>query len=275
MDNRTGEIIGSKKGAKRREIASLTKMMTCLCVCRLIDLYEIDPKNIYIQVSRFASSVGGTSARLQFKDILSLWDLIHGLMLPSGNDAALSLAESFGTYIYLKSEKCKTRSKQDPTHANKKVRNSMEYFLRMMNKTAAELGLKNTFYANAHGLINVDSYSTANDQAKLTREVLKWDIVKEIVNRKEYYCEIEEGDGSTRISHWENTNKLLGRKGWYGVKTGITTAAGPSLSAHYEHEDDNYIIILLHSSSMDIRWTEAIKLVEWARKHKDLRNLLF
>jgi len=275
MCAKSGEIICSKKGTKKREIASLTKMMTCLCVCKLIKQYGINPKSIYIQVSKYASTIGGTSAHLQYKDVLSIWDLMHALMLPSGNDAAISLAESFGSYIYLKSEKCKQRVKQDPQHATKKVKNALKYFLNLMNKTATDMGLKNTYYANPHGLINTDSYSTALDQAKLTFEVLKWDLIREVVDKREYHCEIEQSDGTNRNVRWENTNKLLGRKGWYGVKTGVTTAAGPSLSAYYQHESDNYIIILLNSSSMDIRWVEALKIVDWAAKHKDQRNLIF
>jgi len=275
MDGKTGDLIASKKGNKKREIASLTKMMTCICVCKLIKQYNIAPKSIYIQVSKLAASMGGTSADLQRKDVVSIWDLMHALMLPSGNDAAISLAESFGTYIYLKSDKCKQRTKVDPTHPTQKVKNAIKYFLNLMNKTAIELGLKNTYYANPHGLINTESYSTAVDQAKLTQHVLKWDLAREIVNKKEYICEVEEGDGTIRTVKWENTNKLLGRKGWYGVKTGVTTAAGPSLSAYYEHENESYILILLGSASMDIRWIESIRLVEWANKHKDEKNIIF
>jgi D-alanyl-D-alanine carboxypeptidase (penicillin-binding protein 5/6) len=245
-----------------------------LCVCKLIKQYGIDPRSIYIQVSKYASSIGGTSAELEKNDILSIWDLMHGLMLPSGNDAAVSLAESFGTYIYLKSDKCKEKMKQDPDHANKQVKDPIKYFLYLMNKTAADLELKNTYYANPHGLVNTDSYSTACDQAKLTFQLLKWDMIREIVNKKEYRCEVEQEDQTIRNVCWENTNKLLGRKGWQGVKTGVTSAAGPSLSAYYEDEKDAYIIILLSSATMDIRWLEAMKLVNWSIKHKKDRPIL-
>lgn len=268
MDGKSGEILYQKKGNKKREIASLTKMMTCLCACKLIKQYEINPKEVYVQVSKYSSHIGGTSAHLEANDVLTIWDLLHGLMLPSGNDAALTLAENFGTYIYLKSEKYKAKVKQDPSYADKKVREPVKYFLCMMNKMASELGLKFTYYANSHGLVNSDSYSTAADQAKLTYQLLKWNMIREIVNTPVYECEVEQGDSTIRNVRWENTNKLLGRKGWQGVKTGVTTAAGPSLSAYYEDETDSYIIILLSSSSMEIRWAEAQKLVDWTNKHK-------
>jgi D-alanyl-D-alanine carboxypeptidase (penicillin-binding protein 5/6) len=274
INAKTGEFLANKRGNKKREIASLTKMMTCLCSCKLIEKFNIDPKNVYIQVSKFASKIGGTSAELQRKDVLSIWDLLHGLMLPSGNDAALSLAESFGSYIYLKSERCRVRTEMDSDHPNKKVKNPIKYFLHLMNQTAHELGLKNTFYSNPHGLFSHEAHSTAIDQAKLTHHLLQWKIIMEIVNKKEYQCEIEQVDKTVRIAKWENTNKLLGRKGWHGVKTGVTVTAGPSLSAYYENGQDAYIIVLLNSSSKEIRWIEAIKLVEWAIKFENSKKSL-
>jgi D-alanyl-D-alanine carboxypeptidase len=274
MNAKTGEFIGNKRGNKKREIASLTKMMTCLCACKLIEKFNIDPKDVYIQVSKFASHIGGTSADLQRKDILSIWDLLHGLMLPSGNDAALSLAESFGSYIYLRSDKCKAKTEIDPDHPNKKVKNPIKYFLHMMNQTAFELGLKSTFYANPHGLFSHEAFSTAIDQAKLTYYLLQWKLILEIVNKTEYQCEVEQGDKTIKVTKWENTNKLLGREGWQGMKTGVTVTAGPSLSAYYENGQDAYVVILLSSASKEIRWSEAVKLVDWATKYEHNKKSL-
>jgi D-alanyl-D-alanine carboxypeptidase len=263
MDARSGELLYAKRETKRREIASLTKMMTVLCVCKLIKKFNVDPKDTYIQVSKLASTMIGTSAKLKYGDVLSIWDLMHGLMLPSGNDAAYTLAESFGTYIYLQSDEYKFKVRENPEYANVKVKNPVKYFLDLMNQIAGEFDMSNTFYANPHGLINQHSHSTAADQAKLTFQCLKYDMIKEVCSKKFYTCEIEQFDQSTRIATWENTNKLLGKEGWRGLKTGVTTAAGPCFSGYYEKGEDSYIVVLLCSSSMDIRWVEAPRLVNW------------
>ena len=263
MNAKTGEIICTKKGNKKREIASLTKMMTCYCAFKLIEQYGIDFKNVYIQVSRYACILGGTSANLKTNDVLTIWDLLHAMMLPSGNDAAFCLAENFGRYIYINSDKYKVKVKQNPGYASKKIKDPIKHFLFLMNKTANELGMKNTYYANPHGLNNTDSFSTASDQIKLSYHILKSKLIREIVNKTEYECEVEQMDQNIRVARWENTNKLLGKKGWQGIKTGVTTAAGPSLSAYYEDERNAYIIILLGSISKDIRWIESTRLIEW------------
>ena len=223
-----------------------------------------------LKFSKNASSMRGTSACLKSGDVVSVWDLMHGLMLPSGNDAATALAENFGSYIYFHSDEYKAKCEKDSTSVNKGVKNPIKYFLRMMNDTAEELGLIHTNYANSHGLVNNNNYSTAADQAKLTYHLLKLSIVKEIINKRSYTCEIEQANQKLKQVTWENTNKLLGREGWSGVKTGITTAAGPCLSSYYESQGNAYIIILLHSASMEIRWIEAPKLVTWANTNKHL-----
>ena len=267
-DCKTGELLYGMMEHKKREIASLTKIMTCYVVCKLIREYNVDAKSTYIQVSSLASSMNGTTANLQPGDILSIWDLLHGMMLPSGNDAAYSLAESFGTYIYIQSAEYKEKMKITPELAQQKVKNPIKYFLDSMNKTASDLKMRSTYYANPHGLTNKNNKSTARDIAKLSIMVLKDDIIKQIVSNKKYCCEIEQSDKSTKISMWENTNKLLD-DGWNGVKTGVTTAAGPCLSASYTDSLNNqYVIVLLCSNSMDHRWTEAAKLVKWVIDNK-------
>ena len=258
---------------KKREIASLTKIMTCYVVCKLIKEYKVDAKSTYIQVSKLAASMNGTSANLQPGDILSIWDLLHGMMLPSGNDAAYSLAESFGTYIYLQSAEYKEKMKITPELAQQKIKNPMKYFLDFMNKTAYNLKMHNTYYANPHGLTHQHNKSTAGDIAKLSIVVLKDEIIRQIVSSKKYHCEIEQFEKSIRTSVWENTNKLLD-EGWDGVKTGITTAAGPCLAASYtDCLNNQYIVVLLCSNSMEQRWVEASKLVKWVIENKKLLKI--
>ena len=99
-DGRTGEILFGKCENDRREIASLTKIMNCFVVIQIIRKIRLNAQRTYLQVSKTAATVGGTSAKLRAGDVLSVWDLLHGLMLPSGNDAATVLAEHFGQYLF-------------------------------------------------------------------------------------------------------------------------------------------------------------------------------
>lgn len=87
------------------EIASLTKIMTGYVVCNLLIENSIDPKKVYLRVSKRASTIGGTSAYLKEGQRLSIYDLLIGLMLPSGNDAAIVLAEHFGRLLLLEKTK--------------------------------------------------------------------------------------------------------------------------------------------------------------------------
>jgi len=271
MDAQTGNLIFGRKETKKREIASLTKMMNLLCVLKLVEEYNIDPKNTYLEVSKLAASMKGTTANLRTGDVLTVWDLLHGLMLPSGNDAAWALAEGFGRFIYLRSDEYKAKCIDSKSKASS-CKNPLKYFLKMMNQTAQDLEMFHTQYANPHGLVNPFNVSTAADQAKLSHHLLKWEMAREVVNTQVYSCEIEMTGERVRKATWENTNKLLGKEGWGGVKTGITTAAGYCLSSYYKKGQEAFIVILLCSASKEIRWVEAPQLVQWAREIRDQEN---
>lgn len=89
-----------KEEAETREMASLTKMMTCYLVCRICDEFCISLEKSYVEISKFASVQIGTSAQLAVGSFVSIKDVLHGLMMPSGNDAAIVLAENFGMLLY-------------------------------------------------------------------------------------------------------------------------------------------------------------------------------
>lgn len=89
---------------KQREIASLTKIMTCYTVLKIIEKYSLNKHSTLVVVSKRASTEIGTTANLEDGHILSVWDLLHALMLPSGNDAAIALAEHFGEFLLMKDQ---------------------------------------------------------------------------------------------------------------------------------------------------------------------------
>lgn len=104
-----------------------------------------------------------------------------------------------------------------------------------MNKIAKALNLSNTRFANTHGLMNENSYSTAGDIALLTSEAMKNTTFREIVSKREFTCKILNRTYSQhRKSTWKNTNKLLSIEGFLGVKTGVTPTAGPCLASVFE-----------------------------------------
>jgi D-alanyl-D-alanine carboxypeptidase len=154
-----------------------------------------------------------------------------------------------------------------------------------MNANAKVIGMEDTWYDSPHGLSNEFNQSTASDQARLASHCLKkYTEFEEIVSTAtmKYTVEVplefmetpstminEDGThfikepSNTHTYEWENTNKMLGKKNWIGVKTGITRTAGPCLIAAARKEDVCLIMVLLHSRSMDIRWEEVSKIWRW------------
>ena len=98
-DCKTKQLLKSKYETYRREVASITKMMTFYTVINILEEFKIDPSQTYITICRQATSIIGTSAELKEDDVLSVKQLFYAMMLPSGNDAAFILAEYFGQII--------------------------------------------------------------------------------------------------------------------------------------------------------------------------------
>ena len=262
-----GSFIAGKNAGEVREIASLTKIMTCLTALKLVKHFRIQVKNCSVKVSKVAASMIGTSARLKGGDVLTLWDLLHGMMLPSGNDAAYAIAEYFGKLIWEQDEQsgqCESNPIPEDGKRRSKRRYYMRQFIRQMNKNASELSLKETLFANSHGLMHKFNRSSARDVGQLCCSALANEELLRIVNTKEYNCVItnsKRGDGSRAI-RWENTNKLLW-KGFLGIKTGITTAAGPCLASAKEENGRVVICVLLGCQTVDRRWEESEKLLAY------------
>lgn len=181
--------------------------------------------------------------------------LLYGLMLPSGNDAANELAY-WGGELLAYSDDHKTLQKN---------------FVGEMNRLARNLDLKNTKFANPHGLPHQDARSTAADLAKLCTLCMKNELFRRITSCKFFRATVKSGE-STRVVEWENTNKLLRREGFAGLKTGITVTAGPCLAAAYNFRDKTYISVILRAPKVSARFKETRLLMSWAlsKLHKDL-----
>ena len=220
LDGTTGECLYVKNGEQRALIASTTKIMTGLLVC---EAGELDRT---VTVPDAAVGLEGSSMYLKKDETLTRRDLLYGMMLHSGNDAALTLAIS--------------------------VSGSEAAFVRQMNLRARALGLTQTHFANPHGLDSGENYSTALDLAHLAQAALQNAQLRAVVSTKTAVCA-----GRTLTNH----NKLLWRyDGCIGVKTGYTRHAGRILVSAAER--DGRMLIAVTISDPD-DWRDHAALLDY------------
>jgi D-alanyl-D-alanine carboxypeptidase (penicillin-binding protein 5/6) len=233
-------------------MASLTKMMTAAII---FDLAQADPQVMEetVTISRAAAAMGGTSAKLQAADRVSVAQLLYGLLLPSGNDASVALAEHFGPRLSL------------PKGRAEAAGSAQERFVAEMNQRARRLGLRQTNFENPHGFSLHELHrSSARDMAQLAIICLQFPQFRQYVGTREHTATIQGAKGS-RTVHWTNTNELLGLEGFHGVKTGTNDAAGACLVASFRDGETDLIVSILGARSDKDRYDDVLKLVAWAR----------
>lgn len=226
MDVTTGDILFGKRADKRRPPASTTKIMTAILGLELGQPTEV------VTVSQKAAAVGEATLHLDPGEKLTLYELITGALVRSGNDACVAIAEH--------------------------ISGSEEQFVRLMNKKALVLGAQNTNFVNTNGLPRQEHYSTAKDLAIMARHGLQIAEFSSIIRQKETEIHFLEPDVFMDL---KNTNKLL----WYypyadGVKTGTTTAAGKCLVASATKDGRQLLAVVLNAPD---RFGDARKLFEW------------
>jgi D-alanyl-D-alanine carboxypeptidase len=216
------------------EIASLTKIMTFYATVRVYLQFGLNPDKEIVQIDAKAADISGTSAELYEGDRYSVLQLLYALMLPSGNDAALALAK-WGSGLLGEGERG---------------------FVGYMNRLAGEIGMRNSTFANPHGLPHAQNGSTAEDVSILVSKCLEFPLFRDVVRCKEFRCWTE-NEGKKREVVWENTNKLLRRPGFEGVKTGVTATAGPCLATLYNASGRQFIVVLLRTCKLSRRFKET------------------
>jgi serine-type D-Ala-D-Ala carboxypeptidase (penicillin-binding protein 5/6) len=243
-DGATGKLLWGSGEAQARPIASTTKVMTAHLVLRLAagDAKALDE---VVTFSERAAATRGSSSRLRAGDRLPVRELLYGLLLPSGNDAATALAEHFGVRF-----------------ESKPGDDALARFVAEMNRRAAALGMAETAYLDPHGLGK--NLSSARDLARLTAEAMRDGRFRDYVQARRRRCEVVGKDGEKREVAWENTNRLLGVEGYDGVKTGTTTPAGSCLVASGRRGDDHLLVVILGGASNDGRYADARNLFRWA-----------
>ncbi|EAS04236.3 D-alanyl-D-alanine carboxypeptidase family protein (macronuclear) [Tetrahymena thermophila SB210] len=268
LNGKNKKLVAGQNENQVREIASLTKMMTCYIVVHYIRKLNLIPEKTYFKVSAHAANQPGTTAGLTEGDVVSIMDLLYGMMLPSGNDAAFVLAENFGVYLYMQTDKFKEKYGNAQTNKKLKVKNPITYFIKEMNDFAEKLNMQDTYFTNPHGLMHKKNKSTSYDVGLLSYYLIHDPLIKQIMAQQTYNANImtETLQLKNPPTIWKNTNKMLKKTGFLGLKTGITPSAGPCLASWYNHENINLIIILLGAKSLEERWVETVQLLEWAKK---------
>ena len=219
LDAQTGRVLFERNADAKSLIASTTKIMTCLIVCQQCNVLD------RVRIPKEAVGIEGSSMYLQEGEILTVQELLYGLMLHSGNDAAVALAIYCG--------------------------GTVEGFAEMMNDKAHMLGLKNTHFVNPHGLDAPGHYSTAGDLATLAAYAMEDPIFARTVSAKT----VKIGE-----RYLTNHNKLLWRvEGADGVKTGYTKAAGRILVSSATRLSRRLIAVTIDAPS---DWEDHRQLLE-------------
>lgn len=243
FDLKTVSLIVGRKENLRREIASLTKMMTFYTVNELLARFNLNPDTHHIKVTRAAALTTGTTANLRVGDYLTVTQLLYAMMLPSGNDAAFCLAEHFGELLHNSSEDHGFVGSWQFGDSD------VRFFLREMNQNATRLRMFSSCFDSPHGLMNKYNYSSAYDVCLLTSHCMRIPLFSEVVKTLEYSAPSRKSEAPYV---WENTNKLLGvTPGFIGCKTGITDSAGPCFSGVFTGKGESICIVVLNSKSME------------------------
>lgn len=147
-----------------REIASLTKIFTLYTACSVLSETGLDPSTQQVTIAYAAEAKAGTSAELEPGDVVSLHDLLFGLMLPSGNDAAIAIAGAVGSLILMHRKHSNT---DEATERGASLQSARKAFIKEMNSLCSFFGLKDTNFQNPHGLTNTQNRSTPWDIATM------------------------------------------------------------------------------------------------------------
>ena len=233
IDSKSKVVLYEKNAHMLVPMASTTKIMTALVAIKYGDL---DKK---IEISSKSAGIRGSTVGYKAGEMIPLRELIYGLMLRSGNDAAIAVAEGIG--------------------------GSVEGFVRLMNEYAGQIGLCSTHFESPHGLDSENHYSTAYDLALVTSKARENKLFNDIVQSKDV-----DGKelGFTRSFH--NINKIL----WElpnatGVKTGYTGKAGKCLVTSVDIKNNDVIIVVLDSPG---RWKETKKINDYILKKYDYKK---
>lgn len=257
LDSAEGRIVAEMNSDAELDIASTTKLMTAYVV---LSLAEENPSVLEqtVTFSQRADRTPGSTAGVRAGEQLTVDELLYGLLLPSGNDAAVALAEHFGEQLVRP-----VRDSSIGNSSNESELDAYTAFVNAMNRRALDLGLKHTKFRNPHGLTESGHFSSAADLARLAWFACKMSGLRRYVGTRQHGCRLTSQAGYTRDVVWKNTNRLLSQEGFAGMKTGTTSAAGACLISLGTQGDRETIVVVLGASSSDSRYIDARNLFRW------------
>lgn len=237
----TGEILYNKNPHEKLAPASMTKIMSLLLIMENLDKGKLKWDQ-EITASENASSMGGSQIFLEVGEKMTVNDLIKAICIGSANDATVALAEA--------------------------VAGTEDKFVKLMNKKAQKLGLKNTNFKNATGLDEENHYSSAYDMSIMAKELIKYSKILEFTSTYETYLRDN--------SFWlVNTNKLVRYySGVDGLKTGYTSDAGYCLTATAKKNGMRLITVVMNEPSGEVRSSETSKMLDYGYNMYSIDNLI-
>ena len=242
-----GKILFHSQKDQQLDIASTTKIMTAYLV---LELAATDPSILEekITFSQRADRTRGSTSGIRAGEIVTVKELLFGLLLPSGNDASVAFAEHFGSRLAKSTEK----------------KSSYELFIQAMNDKAKSLAMNDSQFRNPHGLTASGHQSTAADLVKLATAAMRLKSFRDYVSTRQHGTTLESQTGYRRNVVWKNTNQLLGIEGYIGLKTGTTTAAGACLVSACRRDGKAIVLVVLGSGSSRGRYVDSRNLYRWA-----------
>ena len=244
IDAKTGNVLFEKNADKKMYPASTTKIMTAILALEKVAKGEISLEQpiTYTETAEATMEADGSNIALKVGEQMTLADLLKGLLLASGNDAAAIIAEYIGGTI--------------------------DDFVVLMNEKVKKLGLEGTHFANPHGLHNEENYTTAADMAKIAREAMKNETFRSIVECAHIRL------AATNISeerYYINTNNLVSRMRYpyyfydkaTGIKTGSTTEAGYCLVSSAKDGDKEVIAVVFKSDDISASHTDSKNILQY------------
>lgn len=258
-----GEEYFARNADEETQIASITKVMTAIVALEHGDLSQ------KVTVTKDAATVGESSANLQEGDVLTLENALKGLMVPSGNDAAIAIADCLGTEF-------QKQARADGAALHRADGSAIDYddpasavdaFVAKMNEKAAELGCEHTVFDNPHGLDSDrfagNLHSTAREVSKICAYAMKNATFRDFVDIPYTEIPVKRGEETVMVP-LETTDLLLGNfEGSCGIKTGKTDLAGPCFAGACNREGQELYAIVLKSASDEQRFIDCETLFNW------------
>lgn len=230
VDGNSGNVLFEKNADERAYPASTTKIMTALITIETLEKYG-SPIAQIIKVPPEAEGVEGSSLYLKSGEEISVEDLLYGMMLVSGNDAAVALAEIIG--------------------------GTQENFVKMMNTRAKELGCSGTNFTNPNGLFDENHYTTVRDMAVISQAAMSNKTFRKIVKTTSWKATSRQGDYVT----FANKNKTVHQyDGGNGIKIGYTESSGRTLVASAQRGSQNMICVVMSAPDW---FNDAYKLMDY------------